>query len=113
MNTDKRNAASRSSYQATARWPRPRPRLPRPLRRPPAPDRRAANQLPRVLGVSGCFVLGGEGLHRSGRGRAVRVDQLPVEATIPLVDDVEVGVYGRSIALDQRATSPTKRFSIR
>src|SRR5215471_5758426 len=67
-------------------------------------DRCATNQLPRVLGVSNCFVLGGEIPRRSRRGRAVRVDQFPVEATVGPVDDLEVwGHPGRVNALRQRA----------
>jgi hypothetical protein len=66
-------------------------------------DRRAAYHSPCILGISGCLVLRGKGRHRSMRWRAVRVDQFPVEATVALVDDLEVGYYGRVIALDQRA----------
>ena len=36
----------------------------------------------------------------------MRVDQLPVEATVVLVDDLEVRAYGRVIALDQGAFPP-------
>ena len=69
-------------------------------------DRRTAYHSPCILGISGCLVLRGKGRHRSMRWRAVRVDQFPVEATVALVDDLEVGSYGRVIALDQRAFPP-------
>jgi hypothetical protein len=59
-----------------------------------AADRCLANQPLSVLGVSEGLVLGGKGLHRSGRRGAVRVDQLPVESTVTLPDDLEVGAYG-------------------
>jgi hypothetical protein len=71
-----------------------------------ADDRRAAYQLLRVLSVSNSFVLGRKGLYRSGRRGAVRVDQLPVESTVTLPDDLEVGTYGQMIILDQRSGPP-------
>src|SRR6478609_3917322 len=68
-------------------------------------DRRSANQSPRILGVRGGLVLGGEGVHRSGRWCAVRVDQLPVKATVVLVDELEMGIYGPVIAPGQEVSS--------
>src|SRR3954468_5065736 len=60
-------------------------------------DPRTTNQPASVLGVSDRLVLGGEGLHRSGRRRAVRIDQLPVEATVTLADDLEMGAHANFI----------------
>jgi hypothetical protein len=52
---------------------------------------RPGNQSPHVLGVGDCFVLSRGRLHRSERGRAVRIDQLLGEPS-GLVDDLEVRV---------------------
>src|SRR4029453_539203 len=67
------------------------------------PDWGLADHSPRVLRVSECFVLGVEGRHRAAHRRAVRVDQLPVEPTVGLVDDLEVDASRRIVAVHQRS----------
>jgi hypothetical protein len=67
------------------------------------PDWSLADHSPRVLRVSECFVLGVEGRHRATHRRAVRVDQLPVEPTVGLVDDLEVDASRRIVAVHQRS----------
>src|SRR5262245_48485665 len=65
-------------------------------------DRRATNQQPRVLGISGCLVFGGKSLNRSSSRRAMTIDQLPAEATVTFRDDLEMRGDGPVTTLDQR-----------